>query len=97
MRAREIPGFMNAGQLADFLKATARSLNRNGIDGAGWGVLRKTSGNQCNGYSCDIVCTGQGTGQRQVDVLGDAEGAQTAGWGGSHFWPNIRADVCEIQ
>ena len=90
-------GFMNAGQLADFLKATARSLNRNGIDGGGWGVLRKTGGNQCNGYSCDIVCTGQGTGQRQVDVLGDAEGAQTAGWGGSHFWPNIRADVCEIQ
>lgn len=91
------PGFMNNSQLVDFLRATARSLNRNGIGGGPWGILRKEGGNQCNGYACDIICAGQGTSQRQVDVLSDVESGQGAGWGATHTYPGIRVDVCEIQ
>ena len=90
-------GFMNRDQLLQFVRNVARSLNRNGIGGGPYGILRKADGNQCGGYSCDIVCAGQGTNQRQHDVLSDIEGTQGAGWGAAHTWPNIRVDVCEIQ
>lgn len=90
-------GHMNDGQIADFLRATAASLNRNGIGGGPWGVLRKEGGHNCGGLSCDIVCAGSGTSQKQVDVLGDAEGAQIAGWGATKVWPDIRIDLCIIQ
>ncbi len=90
-------GHMSSGQIVDFLRAVARSLNANGISGRPFGVLRKSSGSSCNGYSCDIVCSGQGGGQQQWDVLGDAEGAQYPAWTGPHSGGQIRADVCEIQ
>jgi len=88
-------GYMNEGQLLDFLRNVARSLNRNGIGGGPWGILRKGGGHNCGGYSCDIICAGQGSGQRQYDVLGDVNGAQSPGWDGP--LPTIRVDVCEIQ
>ncbi|HXG55953.1 MAG TPA: hypothetical protein VNJ03_11285, partial [Vicinamibacterales bacterium] len=84
-------------QMLELMKASARSLNRNAIPNGPWGILRKAAGNQCGGYSCDIVCAGQGTSQRQVDILGDVEVAQVAGWGSTHTYPGIRVDVCEIQ
>jgi hypothetical protein len=90
-------GFMSSSQLVEFLRASARSLNRNNISGGPYGILRKSGGHNCNGYSCDILCAGQGTSQRQVDVLGDADGAQVAGWGSTLTYPNIRVDVCDIQ
>jgi hypothetical protein len=90
-------GWMDPGQIVEFLKSTARSLNRNNIGGGPWGILRKEGGNQCGGYSCDIICSGQGTSQKQVDVLSDVENTQGAGWGATHTWPGIRIDVCEIQ
>ncbi len=90
-------GFMSSSQLVEFLRASARSLNRNKIAGGPYGLLRKGGGHNCNGYSCDILCADQGTSQRQVDVLGDADGAQVAGWGSTLTYPNIRVDVCEIQ
>jgi hypothetical protein len=90
-------GHMSASQTVDFLRATARSLNSNGISGGPFGILRKSGGSSCNGYSCDIICSGQGGGQRQWDVLGDAEGAQSPGWSGPQSGSGIRVDVCEIQ
>jgi hypothetical protein len=90
-------GHMSEGQLLEFVRASAKSLNRNGIPGGAFGILRKSGGANCGGYSCDIICAGQGTDQRQHDVLGDAEGAQVAGWGSPKTYPNIRVDVCEIQ
>jgi hypothetical protein len=79
----------------NFVVAVVQSLNRNGIGGGPFGILRKTSGTNCNGYSCDIVCAGQGGGQRQYDVLGDIDGAQLAKFDGP--LPTIRVDVCEIR
>lgn len=90
-------GHMDRGQTVEFLRAVARSLNRNGIGGNPFGILRKAGGNQCGGYSCDIICAGQGTGQRQHDVLSDWDGSQAPTWGPAHTYPGIRVDVCEIQ
>ena len=90
-------GRMNSSQTVSFLQQTARSLNANGISGAPFGILRKAGGNQCNGYSCDIICSGQGNSQRQWDVLRDFEGPQEPTWSGPHTVPHIRIDVCEIQ
>lgn len=90
-------GHMSPGDTVNFLKAVARSLNANGIAGGPYGILRKSGGSNCNGYSCDIICTGQGTGQKQWDVLSDSDGAQIPNWNGPASYPNIRMDVCEIQ
>jgi hypothetical protein len=88
-------GFMSSGQIVDFLISTTRSLNRNGIAGGPFGILRKGGGHNCNGYSCDIVCSGSGGGQRQWDVLSDAEGAQAPVW--RQVSGPIRSDVCEVR
>ena len=73
-------GYMNADQIVAFLTQSAKDLNAARINGAPFGILVKTSGHQCNGYSCDILCSGNGPGQRQWDVLGDADGAQVPGF-----------------
>ena len=90
-------GHMNAGELVSFLTAVAQSLNRNNIPDGPYGLLRKTGGHQCNGYSCDIMCSGQGGGQKQFDVLSDSDGAQIPVWGGPLVAPNIRVDTCDIK
>jgi hypothetical protein len=90
-------GHMSHGQMLEFAKATVRSLNRNGISGAPFGILRKGGGTNCGGYSCDVICSGQGSGQRQWDILGDIDGSQWPGWGGPNTVPNIRVDICEVQ
>ncbi|MBM3750614.1 MAG: hypothetical protein FJW21_05460 [Acidimicrobiia bacterium] len=73
-------GQMSTDQILQFLELTARDLTSAGVNGAPFGMLVKTSGHQCNGYSCDILCSGNGSGQRQWDILGDAEGAQYPVW-----------------
>lgn len=90
-------GHMSSSETVAFLRAVARDLNTNRISGGPFGILRKDGGSSCGGYSCDVICSGQGTGQKQWDVLGDAEGAQTPGWAGPKTYPDIRIDVCEIQ
>lgn len=88
-------GRMSHSQMYDLMVALVQSLNRNGISGGPFGVLRKSGGTNCNGFSCDIVCSGNGSGQRQWDVLGDIDGAQTPNWNGP--LPTIRVDVCESR
>ena len=90
-------GRMSSSQMLAFMRATARSLNANRIWPGGFGILRKTSGHNCGGYSCDVICSGQGNSQRQWDVLGDIEGDQSPGWSGPNTVPNIRVDACEVQ
>jgi hypothetical protein len=77
-----------------FLKASARDMNAAGVPGGPFGVLKKESGNNCGGYSCDIICVGEGTSQLQYDVL---ISEQIPTWGDPHGYPGIRIDVCEIQ
>lgn len=73
-------GFMSSTQIVAFLTQSAKDLNAAGIPGRPFGILVKDGGHQCNGFSCDILCAGNGSGQRQWDVLGDAEGAQVPGF-----------------
>ena len=67
-------------ELPEFLRAVAFDLNQAGVPGGPWGILQKDIGTNCSGYSCDIICSGQGNDQNQYDVLGDAEGDQIPGW-----------------
>lgn len=90
-------GRMSHDQMAAFMRAVAHSLNVNGIAGGPFGILRKAGGTNCGGYSCDVLCAGSGSGQRQYDILGDIDGAQSPGWYGPNTVPNIRVDVCEVQ
>lgn len=73
-------GYMSSQQIVDFLTQSAKDLNAAGIAGRPFGILVKDGGHNCLGFSCDILCAGNGSGQRQWDVLGDAEGAQMPGF-----------------
>jgi hypothetical protein len=96
-RRNQYGAHMDAGQIVAFLKASARDINSLGTQGGPWGILVKTSGAQCNGYSCDILCLGNGGGQIQRDVLIDAEGSQTPIWGGPLSGGSIAVRPCEAQ
>lgn len=86
---------MSHSQIVAFLKASASDINRLGTVGGPWGVLEKSGGANCDGFSCDILCLGNGGGQVQRDVLIDAEGAQTPIWGNPIGNPAIRP--CQAQ
>jgi hypothetical protein len=86
---------MSHSQIVTFLKASASDINRLGTVGGPWGILEKTSGANCDGFSCDILCLGNGGSQVQRDVLIDAEGSQTPIWGGPIGNPTVRP--CQAQ
>ncbi|MGC4085746.1 MAG: hypothetical protein QM736_27375 [Vicinamibacterales bacterium] len=95
-RRNQFGAHMDAGQVIVFLKGIASDLNRAGTWGTGYGLLRKSSGSSCGGYSCDIICQGSGTSQKQYDVLIDSDGTQGPIWGGPKVYPDIRMDSCDI-
>lgn len=64
------------------LRQAAASLNAAGIAGGPFGILVKTGGENCDGYSCDIICSGNGSAQRQWDVFAAVHQASTPGWDG---------------
>jgi len=65
-------GEMDHEEAIDFLREVAYDLNQTGIsDHGGFGLLLKNTGNNCLGYSCDIICEGNGPDQNQYDVLID--------------------------
>jgi hypothetical protein len=74
-------GFMNEHHRLEFLRRIAYDLNRSGHPLAPFGLLIKTTGNNCFGYSCDIVCSNTGGVHRQWDVLSDENRTQAALWG----------------
>lgn len=87
-------GDVGHGELFALVQAVAKDLNRAGVEGGPFGILRKTVGNNCEGYSCDIICAGQGSNQDQYDILVNES---VPVWGAPNNGPNIRQDVCEIQ
>src|SRR6185295_17986613 len=96
-RRKQYGAHMNDAEIVTFLKGVAADLNKAGISGGPFGLLRKSNGASCGGFSCDIVCTGQGSSQKQWDILGDSDGAQTPAWIGPKVSPDIRIDTCSIQ
>jgi hypothetical protein len=88
---------MGASNTVAMLRGVAHDLNASGVAGSGpFGILVKTGGSNCGGYSCDIICVGNGNGQQQYDVLGDAEGAAIPVWSGPNTVPNITVRTCEV-
>jgi hypothetical protein len=96
-RRNQYGSHMSHSELVEFLKNSARDINRAGTAGGPWGVLVKTSGAQCNGYSCDILCLGNGGSQVQRDVLIDAEGSQLPIWGNPISGGSMVVRPCEPQ
>jgi hypothetical protein len=85
----------NKEALYTLMKDVAWDFNRAGVAGGPWGILRKQSGNNCFGYSCDIICRGQGSDQEQFDILLDEN---IPYWTGNNLpKAESRVDVCEIQ
>ena len=84
---------MSESQAVAFLRAGARDLNRASVSGGPFGILVKESGNNCGGYSCDIICSGQGSSQRQWDVLVDEKYAR---WGTPMHGGEMKVRPCEI-
>jgi hypothetical protein len=94
-RRNQYPASMSHGQIVAFLRASASDINRLGTVGGPWGILVKDGGANCGGFSCDILCLGNGPGQIQRDVLIDAEGSQTPIWGSPIGSPAVRP--CQAQ
>jgi hypothetical protein len=92
----QFPGHMGSAQVVVFLQNVARDLNAKGFSGGPFGLLRKTGGDNCGGYSCDIICSGAGNAQKQWDILGDSDNAQTPAWIGPKTYPDIRVDTCTV-
>ncbi len=84
-------GHMSRDEALAFLRGTARDLNLGGFAGGPFGILPKSSGNNCGGYSCDIICV---PGGGAWDVLYDFEGAQNAIWFLKGYDPN---PSCQVQ
>lgn len=81
--------------LYTMMKDVAWDFNRAGVPGGPWGTLVKQTGNNCHGYSCDIICRGQGSAQEQFDILLDEN---IPVWTGANLpKAESRVDVCEIQ
>lgn len=94
VKAGGAAGLTQPTQLIAFLRNVAASLNAVGHDGYPFGVLKKDGGHNCGGYSCDIICSGNGPSQRQWDVLEDAGGASKPRWDGP--LSTIAVRPCEI-
>lgn len=77
---RAARGRMSHEEIAAFLRDVVRDLNTAGVDGGPFGLLVKPGGTNCVGFSCDAICSGQGSTQRQWDVLTDIENAQAPSW-----------------
>jgi hypothetical protein len=85
-RRAQYPARLSPGQAPALLADIARDLNTSRP--AYYGRLSKTSGNNCGGFSCDIICETPGTNHQLWDVFGDGPdaganyaGAATPQWG----------------
>jgi len=67
---------MARNEIVALLTDVARELNQQQPI---YGILRKPAGNNCGGYSCDIICSIEQP-MRQWDVLIDVEGHAVPSW-----------------
>ena len=61
-------GGVDEEEIIELLSEIAYDMNR-AYPGAEFGLLVKREGNNCGGYSCDIICDGHGGDQTQYDIL----------------------------
>jgi hypothetical protein len=72
-------GFMSVPERVEFLSRVAYDLNRAPAEHAPYGILIKSTGHSCLGYSCDVICSNTGM-HRQWDVLSDEDSSQIPVW-----------------
>lgn len=73
-------GHMSERDRVEFLRRIAHDLGQASREHAPYGVLVKSEGHNCHGYSCDIICSNTGGVHRQWDVLADEDDDQLPGW-----------------
>jgi hypothetical protein len=88
---------ISPGEAPGLLRSIASDLNA-GTGASNYGLLVKTSGNNCSGFACDIICYRDG---HIWDVFGDGPDA-SAGYAGvaSPQWGDkgfVSASGCNIQ
>jgi hypothetical protein len=77
---------VSPSEAPSLLRGIAQDLNR-GMSTPRYGILRKTTGNNCGGFSCDIICSRDG---QHWDVLIAGPDASTGFSGPSHpTWHNV--------
>ena len=86
-------GYMSEPDRVEFLRGIAHDLGRASREHAPYGILIKSVGHNCHGYSCDIICSNAGGAHRQWDVLSDEDGDQVPGWS---RLDRIAARPCEV-
>lgn len=79
----QYPTPMSRAQLNQLLRQVAFEVHG--------GLLIKTGGNTCLGFSCDFICFANGTG---YDVLGSSETKATPAWQGPH---PVDVSRCALQ
>jgi hypothetical protein len=86
---------ISASQAPSLLRAIAQDLN-SGTSSSFYGLLRKTSGNNCGGFACDIVCARNGSNHWDVLVDGPDASAGYAGTASPSWQPkgSISASAC---
>lgn len=87
------PGPLAPAAIRQMLTEIAADLTAR-FPGGPYGILEKTTGTQCAGASCDIICTGNGVQQKQWDVLIDSTGDARPAWNGPHGVPDIVIRTC---
>lgn len=73
-------GHIPHNKLTEFLERVAYDLNVGGHEHRPYGRLVKVDGNNCSGFSCDIICSDANGGQRQWDILIDEDDLQGPVW-----------------
>jgi hypothetical protein len=73
-------GYMSEPDRVTLVRGIAYDLGKASREFTPYGILVKSVGHNCHGYSCDIVCSNTGGVHRQWDVLSDEDGDQVPGW-----------------
>jgi hypothetical protein len=94
---RNAPANPSPAELRDLLTRTASALNAVGVDSGGrgpFGILRKESGHNCAGFSCDVICaanTKQTQAHWDIWIGGDPHAPV---WPRPKTGDDIRFDTC---
>jgi len=87
---------ISPGEAPGLLRSIAQDLNA-GTNSSYYGLLVKTSGNNCSGFSCDIICGRDGN---LWDVLADGPDA-TQGYAGTAqpvwFFKGTTTAACDVR
>jgi hypothetical protein len=88
---------ISPSQAPGLLRAIAQDLNA-GTNSSFYGVLQKTSGNNCSGIACDIVCARNGSNHWDVLIDGPDASAGYAGTSAPSWQPKgaISPSACLV-